>query len=157
MERALECDHRGPLRVRARELHCVLDRFRAGVEERRLRRPGKRGDGEQPFGERDVHLVRNDREVGVEEARRLLLDRLDDVRMRVADVQATHAAGEVEKRIAVDVGQHRAAPFRRHDRQVDRERLGDDARLPLEDCPGFGPGNLGLQANCACRGHGRSR
>ena len=44
----------------------------------------------------DVDLVRDDREVGVEEARGLLLDGLDDVRMRVADVQAADAAGEVE-------------------------------------------------------------
>ena len=97
MEAALERDHRGPLRVRARELDGVLDGLGAGVEERRLRGAGERRDREQPLGERHVDLVRDDREVGVEEARRLLLHRLDDARMRVADVQAADAAGEVEK------------------------------------------------------------
>src|SRR4029077_2893480 len=43
VERSLERDHGGPLRVRARELDRVLDRFRAGVEERRLRGPCERG------------------------------------------------------------------------------------------------------------------
>ena len=89
VERALERDHRRPLRVRARELDRVLDGFGAGVEERRLRGPGERRDREQPLGERHVHLVRDDREVGVEEARRLVLHRFDDVRMRVADVRGS--------------------------------------------------------------------
>ncbi len=142
VERALERDHRRTLRVRARELDRVLDRFRAGVEERRLRGAGERRDREQPLGERDVHLVRDDREVGVEEARGLLLHGLDDVRMRVADVQAADAAGEVEERVAVDVGQRRAPrALGDDDRQVHRERIGDDALLPLEDrLRDFGPG-----------------
>ena len=42
----------------------------------------------EPLGELDVRLVRDDREVRVEEPRRLLLDRLDDARVRVADVHA---------------------------------------------------------------------
>ncbi len=48
-----------------------------GVEERGLRRAGERRDGDQPLGELDVDLVRDDREVGVREARELLLRGLD--------------------------------------------------------------------------------
>ena len=103
----------GPLRVRARELDRVLDRLRAGVEERRLRRPGDRRPLEQPLGERDVELVRHDREVGVGEALELLLRGGDDLRVRVADVEAADAAGEVDEGVAVDVGERaRRAPRR---------------------------------------------
>jgi hypothetical protein len=89
----------------------------------------------------------------VEEPRGLLLYRLDDVRMRVTDVQAADAAGEVEEGVAVDVRHRRAVAFDRHDGQVDRERIRDDLGLPLENGSGPGPRDLGLQADCACRGH----
>ena len=88
----------------------------------------------------DVDLVRDDREVGVAEARELLLRGLDDPRVRVADVEAADAAGEVDERVAVDVGERRAAALGDDDRQVDRERLGDDALLARQDLPGAGPG-----------------
>src|SRR5207237_981233 len=83
------------------------------VEERRLPRPAERREREQPLGDVDVDLVRDDGEVGVEEPRRLLLHRLDDVRVRVPDVEAADAAGEVDDRVAVDVGQRRAVSLRR--------------------------------------------
>ena len=135
VERALEADHRRTTGVGARELHCVLDRLRASVEERRLPRPAERREREQPLGDVDVDLVRDDGEVGVEEPRRLLLHRLDDVRVRVPDVEAADAAGEVDERVAVDVGQRRATRLLDDDRQEDRQRLGNDPLLALEDLP----------------------
>jgi len=78
----------GRFRVGARELDRVLDRLGAGVEERRLRRAAERRQLEQPLGERDVDLVRDDREVGVAEALELLLRGLHDARVRVPDVEA---------------------------------------------------------------------
>ena len=105
MEAALERDHRGAAGEAARELDRVLDRLRAGVEERRLRRSGERQSLQQPLRQLDVRLVRDDREVGVGEAGELLLGRGDDLRMRVADVQAADAAREVDERVAVDVGE----------------------------------------------------
>ena len=143
----------GRPRVRARELDGVLDRLRAGVEERRLRGAAERRDREQPLGERDVDLVRDHREVGVEEARGLLLHGLDDMRVRVADVQAADAAREVDERVAVDVGEGRAAALGDDDRQVDRERIRDDPLLPLEDRPGLRPGDRRLQVDCSRRRH----
>ena len=98
MEPAFEADHRRPARVAARELDGVLDGLGAGVEERGLRRAGERSDRRQPLGVLDVDLVRDDREVGVEEARGLLLHRRDDARVRVADVEAADAAREVDER-----------------------------------------------------------
>ncbi len=81
VESSLERDHRGPPRVRPCELDGVLDRLRAGVEEGGLRRAGDRGSLEQPLGELDVELVRDDREVGVGETVELLADGGDDPRM----------------------------------------------------------------------------
>ena len=133
VEGPFERDHRRPLRVGAGELDRVLDRLGAGVEERRLRRACEGRKSEQPLGERDVHLVGDHGEVGVEETRCLLLDGRHDSRVRVADVEAADAAGEVDERVAVDVGDGRAAAVRDHDRQVDAERIGDDpARWDLK-------------------------
>ena len=81
VEAAFEGDHRRTAGVDARELDRVLDGFRAGVEERCLRRRAKRRRGDQPLRKRDVDLVRDDREVGVGELGELLLRRLDDARM----------------------------------------------------------------------------
>jgi hypothetical protein len=103
VERALEGDHRRPLRVQPRELDGVLDRFGARVEERRLGRAAERRALDQPLGELDVGLVRDYGEVGVREARDLLRRGLDDPRMAVADVQTADAAGEVDEDVAVDV------------------------------------------------------
>ncbi len=153
VEAALEADHRGPPGVRARELDGVLDRFGARVEERRLRRPVERRDGEQALGEGHADLVRDHREVGVEKARRLVLHGLDDLRMRVADVETADAAGEVDVRVAVDVGHRRPSPLGGDDRQIERHRLGDDTLLPLDDRAGAGPRHLGAQSDCPRRGH----
>ena len=76
VERALEADHRRAAGVGASELDGVLDRLRAGVEERRLRRARERGEREQALRELGVDLVGDDREVGVREAIELLLRRL---------------------------------------------------------------------------------
>ena len=156
VEGALEDDDGGALRVRARELDRVLDRLRAGVEERRLRRAGERRDRDQALGERDVDLVRHDREVGVREARELLLRGLDELRVRVADVEAADAAGEVDERVAVDVGERRAAPLLDDDRDGDRERAGDHLVLALEDRLRAGPRNRRPELDRPCRGHGRN-
>jgi hypothetical protein len=75
----------------------------------------------------------------VREALQLLLRRLDDARVRVAHVQAADAAREVDEGVAVDVGDRRAASLGDHDRHVDRERVGDDALLALEDRLGVRP------------------
>ena len=138
MEGALEDDDGGALRVRARELDRVLDRLGAGVEEGRLRRAGERRDRDQPLGERDVDLVRHDREVGVREVRELLLRGLDELRVRVPDVEAADAAGEVDERVAVDVGERRASPLLDDDRERDRERVGDHLCPCARESPSSG-------------------
>ena len=133
VEGALECDHGGATRVEPRELDCVLDRLGACVEEHRLRGAFERRQREQPLGERDVDLVRDDREIGVREALELLLCGRDDLRMRMADVEDADAAGEVEEDVAVDVGERRSARLGDDDRQGDRLRIRDHALLALED------------------------
>jgi hypothetical protein len=153
VERSLERDQRGPLRIEASELDRVLDRFRARVEERRLRGTVEGRDRDEPLGELDVVLVRNDREVGVEESRCLFLHRFDHARMRVPDVQAADAAREVDERVAVDVGEERPVPFGDGDRQDELERVGDDLCLARGDLARARPRNGGLQADRANRGH----
>ena len=75
--------------------------------------PPWRGHGtarKQPFGELDVRLVRDDREIGVNEAGHLLGRGFEDARVCVAHVQAADATREVDEDVAVDVGERRAAP-----------------------------------------------
>ena len=122
----------GPTRVRARELDGVLDGFGAGVEERRLRRAAERREREQPFGELCVDLVGDDRVVGVREPLELLLRRRDDARMRVADVQAADAAGEVDEDVPVDVGDRRATRLGGDDRERQIERRRHAGTQPIE-------------------------
>ena len=57
------------------DLDGVLDRLGAAVEERGLVRAGDRRAVEQALGELDVRVVRQDREVGVQEAVDLRLAR----------------------------------------------------------------------------------
>ena len=157
MEAALEADHRRPLGEGPCELDRVLDRLRAGIEERRLRRTGDRRQGDEPLGKRHVRLVGDDREVGVHEARSLFLYRFDDVRIRVTDVEAADAAREVDEPVSVDVGERRAFAVVDHDRQEDRERVGDHALLPLEDLLRPWAGDPRLQLDRLGRRHWNGR
>ena len=126
VERAFEGDHGRPLRVRAGELDRVLDRLGAGVEERGLRRRPGSASLDQALGELDVAsygmIV-----VGVRSARAAPAPpRLPG--MRVADVEAADAAGEVDERVAVDVGEGRARSRRR--RSGGRARAAPRRRAP---------------------------
>ena len=135
MERAFECDDGLPLRVEARELHGVLDRLGAGVEERGARVAADRSKLAEPFGELHVPLVRDDGEIGVQEAIDLLGDRLDNARVVVPDVRHADSSDEVDEGVAVDVGDRRPACAIGDDRLVDDERAGDGETLALEDLP----------------------
>jgi len=94
---------------------------------------------------------------GVAEALELLLRRLDDSRVRVADVQAADAAGEVDERVAVDVGERRSVAFGDYEREADGERIGDYARLALENLLRTRPGNGRLELDRLRGGHPESR
>ena len=156
VEAALEGDHGRPLRACARDLHGVLDRLGPGVEERGLRRRRDRRQGAEPLGELHVDLVRDDSEVGVREELRLLLDRGHDPRVRVAHREAADAAREVDEGVAVDVGERRATAFRRDDRHVDGEWLGDDPLLARQDLGGPRPGQRRHQLDGLRGRHGAS-
>ena len=153
VEAAFERDHCGPFRVRASEFDGVLDRLGSGVEERGLRRSPEGRQRDQPLGERDVNLVRDDREVRVQEPRRLLLNRLDDPRVRVSDVEAADAAREVDERIPVDVRERRALAAVDHDGEEDRERIGNRPCLPREDLLRPRPWDRRLELDRLCGRH----
>ena len=154
VECTLERDHRGPSGVETRELDRVLDRLGAGVEERRLGRTAERGEREQPLGQLDVRLVGHDREVGVDEASHLLARGFEDARMRMSHVQAADTAGEVDEDVPVDVGERGATALLRHDRDRDRLRIRDHARLALEDRGGPRTRDRGANVDGLRRRHG---
>ena len=117
----------GALRRGARDLHGVLDRLRAGVDEQRLRRRVAGPVVVEPPRHLDVRLVDPDHEALVEVAVGLLVDRADDARRAVAEVLAGDAAAEVEVLAPVGVPDLRA-PRLGHD-ELGR---GDAARhVPL--------------------------
>ena len=109
--------------------------------------PRKGAFASQPLGELDVRLVRDDGEVGVGEPRQLLGGGLDDAGVCVAGVEAADAAGEVDERVAVDVGERGAPALVRDDREHDRLRVRDHALLPLQDLLRSG----GRESRCGCR------
>src|SRR5581483_631454 len=88
-----------------------------------------------------------------EEARGLLLHGLDEVRVRVTDVETADTAGEINEGVAVDIRQRRSPPFRGDDREVHGEGLRDDEVLAREDLLRPRAGDLRLQADRPCDGH----
>ena len=105
MERVVEDDDRRAARRRARDLDRVLHRLGSRVEEDRLLlAAGARRELGQPAADLDVGLVDADHEALVEVLVGLGLDRVDDGREPVARVLAADAAGEVDERAPVDVG-----------------------------------------------------
>ncbi len=154
MEGALEPDHRVTAGEGARELDRVLHRLGAGVEESRLDRPADRQPCEEALSEGRVILVRHDSEVGVAEMLQLLLRRLDDMRMRMADVQAADPACEIDERVPVEVGDRGATRVGGDDGEGDRERRGDARRQAVQHLARAGARNFGLQDDRAGGGHG---
>jgi hypothetical protein len=71
----------------------------------------------------------------------------------VADVEAADPAREVDERVAVDVGQRRAASLDGHDRVDERERRRDHALLALDDLLGARPRKLGSDLDRLRDGH----
>ena len=145
MEGALEGDHGLAAGGVAGNLDGVLDRLGARVEERDLLGPRDRRALDQPLGQLDVGLVRQDREIGVEEAVDLRVERRRDARVRVADVQAADTAGPVEERVTVDVRDRAARASIDHDRSDERLRGGDDALLARHDGARIRPRDLGAK------------
>jgi len=88
------------------------------------------------------------------ELRQLLLRRLDDARVRVADVQTADAAGEVDEGVAVDIGERGAAAFLDHNRKKNRQRFGDDLVLAGQDLARLRPRNGRLQLDRSSHCHG---
>lgn len=132
VEAALERDHRRPARVQASELDGVLDGLGAGVEERGARVTGDRHERREPLRQLDEAAVRDDREVGVEEPGNLFLDRLDDPRVAVTDVDHADPAREVDEDVPVHVRDRRPLRTSREHRQVDEQRMRHRVPLTLE-------------------------
>ncbi len=143
------------LRVEPRELHGVLDRLGAGVEERSSCLAADRHEGAETLRELDVPLVRHDGEVRVQEALRLLGDRLENAWVVVAHVRDADPSDEVDERVPVHVCDRRAARTVDDDRLVDDQRVRDRLALALEDLATAGPRNLRADLDHAGRRHAR--
>ena len=129
--------------VRPGDLDRVLDRFRAGVEQRRplLARAGR--EPVELFGDRDVPLVRCDHEAGVGEPGRLISNRGDDGRRRVSDGGHRDARTQIDEPITVDVFDDAAeGPRRVHGHGV-ADPTGDGGALPVDQCLRQRAGYLG--------------
>ena len=91
-----------------RDLHAVLDRFRARVHEDRLLRERPGGALGDELRDAHVGLVRRDGEERVEEVPELLARGGDDGVVRVTDRRDPDAGAEVDEAVAVDVLDDRA-------------------------------------------------
>ena len=133
VEGAVEDDDSGALRRGARDLHGVLDRLGAGVDEQRLRRGVAGPEVVEPARDLDVRLVDPDHEALVQELVGLLVDRAHDAGRAVAEVLAGDAASEVEVLAPVDVPDLRAPRFR--DDEIGRGDAARDISLPRLEHP----------------------
>ncbi len=123
-------------RVPAGELDRVLVRLGAAVREERHAEVARR-HFRQELPEAGARLGRH-RRPDRRELLRLVLDRLDDLRVRVADRDVDELRGEVEVRLAVVVVE--VAPFRaldrdRVDRVLDAPGVEDVVLRVLDDLP----------------------
>ena len=110
----------------ARQLEARLDRLGPGIAEERSHAALDRDDRRELLGESHLRLVV---EVGprhVQELLRLIGDRLDDVRVRVAGRVDGNAGRAVEEDVAVDVLHHRPVAALDHQRVAARVRRRDD-------------------------------
>ncbi len=104
----IENDHRRPPRGNPGDLHRVLHRLGAGVEQRRLLGVLTGGHGGQLLAHPDVPLVRRDHEAGVAECRDLMLHGRHHPWCRVPDTGHGNSGTQIDQRVAVHVGQHAA-------------------------------------------------
>ena len=123
--------------------------YRGGYFTQGLSEAGRQTEDYHPVDPEAAGLVREPVE--------LLLRRLDNVRVRVADVEAAHPAREVDEDVAVEVGDRHSARLRGDDRERERERRGDARRQAVEHLLRARPGDRGLQLDRPRRGHGLER
>src|SRR5262249_10157891 len=138
-----------PLRRVPRDLHGVLDRLGAAVDEQRLlrKRPGR--EPRKALRQRDVRRVWHDGETDVREPLGLVVNRSDDRRRRMTGVHDADTAGEVEKDIAVDIGHgHAVGGGREHRYRVRKPTRHRRVATPHQRAR-LGSGNLGAKTNQA--------
>src|SRR6266508_3870101 len=103
VEGAAEADDGGPSGGGAGDFDRVLDRLRPGGEEHRLLVAPDRRHLAEALRKPQVRLVVDDLEGGMGGLLQLLVDRLHDARVRVADVHDADAAREVDVSLAADI------------------------------------------------------
>ena len=129
--------------VITRQLDGGLDRFGARVAEEHFLRLFSGRHGREAL--RQFHHVRQiEISAGnVNQLSGLLLNRRDDTRMAVSGRDHGNTRGEIQKGVAVDVLNNRAAPGFRDHRVAARVRRRDDLRVPRDDLFRVGTGERG--------------
>jgi hypothetical protein len=129
--------------VGAGDLHSVLDRFGAGVQQHGALLVVTRGQAVEGFGDLDVALVGADHEAGVREGPELSLRMLDHAGVRVAGSGHGDSRAEVDVLVAIDVLEDRAAACD-HVGGMTRTDTGGHGRLASRlEFAGLRSGNLG--------------
>ena len=116
-----KADDSRTLGVSARNLDCVLDGFRTGVQEKRLLGKLTGRDAVHGLGKRDIVLVRSNLGAGMEKAVHLPVNRRGDGGMPMSHIHAADAAGEIDQDVAVDIFDERAVGPRHVNRCCMRE------------------------------------
>ena len=141
MEGVLEGDDGGPACRVARDLHRILDRLRARVDQHHLLVDCSGRDFAEALGQAHVRLVHQHVEGGVKHPARLLPDRLHHLGMVGARVERADAAGEIDVPVAVDVGNGGARRRSGEDRMLLIEAAGDILLAQLHQLSGSRAGD----------------
>src|SRR5271168_378554 len=103
VESVLETNDGGPFRISARDLDGVFNRFGAGIEKDSFFREIAGSERVQLFGDSDVAFVWRDREAQMKMLFQLLLNRGDDPRSAMSNIEAANSPRKIDVAVAVDV------------------------------------------------------
>src|SRR5215472_11409387 len=86
-----------------RNLHRILNGFRAAIEEDGLFREVARREVDDTLGQGHVWLIHHDAEAGMHILRGLFSDGLHHLRAAVADIHDANAPGKVDIAVAINI------------------------------------------------------
>ena len=144
VEGAEEGDHVLALGVIAGQLERGFNRFGAGVAVVNPVRPGHGSDFRHPLRQRDHALVVEIRARHVDQFARLLLNRSHHIGMAMSGRGHGDAGGEIEKFVAVHIGNHDAAALLGHQRVGAGVRRRNILLVARENALGIGAGQSSL-------------
>ncbi len=131
VERVFEADDPLPLRVAARDLDRILDRFRTGIHKYGFLRPLARHQRVQPLADGNIAFVGQYVEAGMQEAIQLAAHRLDHGRSPMSGVEASDAPGKINQPVTVNIFDHGSFRLGNENRRGMIRRLHHGSIAPL--------------------------